>query len=70
MLQLFDSVALLRPRPDVGLDRGQVGAIVDVYGDGEAFEVEFADNLGRTYALTACKPSELLRLVHEASSAA
>jgi hypothetical protein len=67
MLQLFDSVALLQPRPDLGLDRGQVGAIVEVYAGGEAFEVEFADNLGRTYALAAFQPSELLRLVHEAA---
>jgi Domain of unknown function (DUF4926) len=70
MLQLFDAVALLRPRLDLGLDRGQVGSVVEIHGDGEAIEVEFSDDLGQTYATVTCQPTELLRLVHEASRVA
>jgi hypothetical protein len=65
MLQLFDTVALLESKPDLGLERGQVGAVVEIYNHGEAFEVEFSDNSGRTYALAALRPEELLKLVHD-----
>jgi hypothetical protein len=70
MLKLFDTVALLSPHPELGLVRGQVGAVVDVYRDGEAFEVEFANDKGETYALASFKASELLPLVHEGHAAA
>lgn len=70
MPTLFDTVALLNAHPEFGLVRGQVGAVVDVYGDGEAYEVEFSDPKGETYALAAFPPSELLLLVHESHAAA
>lgn len=70
MLKLFDPVALLQPHPELGLVEGQVGAVVDIHNDGEAYEVEFADDQGRTYALAAFRPNELLRLVHQGEAAA
>jgi hypothetical protein len=70
MLQLFEPVALLNPRPELGLSRGQVGAVVEVYDDGAAFEVEFSNDRGETYALGAFKVAELLRLVHESKTVA
>ncbi|MBB6053209.1 DUF4926 domain-containing protein [Armatimonas rosea] len=41
-LKLFDVVALLKDRPEEGLVRGQVGAIVDEDAPG-IFDVEFSD---------------------------
>ena len=46
------------------LRRGDTGTIVMTYGDG-AFEVEFADRSGRTYALVTLSADQLLAL-HDA----
>jgi hypothetical protein len=40
MFNLLDTVVLTRDVPDAGLRRGDLGAIVEVYGP-NAFEVEF-----------------------------
>lgn len=58
---LLDVVALARDLPEKGLTRGQVGTIVEDF-DGEAFEVEFADDNGRAYAFAALKPTDMLKL--------
>ncbi len=63
-LELLSVVALMRDLPEAGLVRGQVGTVVEVLGP-EAFEVEFSDDSGRTYASIALRPNELLRLHHE-----
>ena len=47
--------------PKTGLLRGQVGTIVDRWKDG-AFEVEFSDLSGRTYAFAALQGDQLLKL--------
>jgi hypothetical protein len=70
MLTLFDAVALLNAHVELDLVRGQVGSVVDVDGDGEAYEVEFSDPKGETYALAAFPPPELLLLVRESHAAA
>ena len=62
-LKLLDVVALERPFPDKGLERGQVGTIVEALSNG-CFEVEFSDDEGRTYAFAAATPKDLLRLVY------
>lgn len=41
---------------------GEVGAIVEVLGDGEAFEVEFCDNSGVTYRLYTLRANQLIAL--------
>lgn len=46
----LDTVVLTRDLPDAGLRRGDLGAVVLVYGD-EAVEVEFVTASGRTQAL-------------------
>lgn len=66
--QLLDVVALLADLPEHGLVRGQVGTIVELF-DG-AFEVEFCDDEGRTYAELALKPDQLLVLHHRPQQAA
>ena len=56
-LELLSVVALMRDMPEAGLVRGQVGTVVEVLGP-EAFEVEFSDDSGRTYAsLAPCSAS-------------
>lgn len=63
--KLFDVVALTEDVPEEKLYEGQVGTIVEVHNDGEAFEVEFVDREGRTYGLMALEPRQLLALHYE-----
>ncbi len=44
-------VVLNEDRPADGLRAGDVGAVVHVYGRGEAFEVEFVEGDGATVAV-------------------
>lgn len=60
-LKEFDTVALLEDIPEMRLLRGQVGTVVQAFGAG-AYEVEFADEEGRTYASLGLKASQLLLL--------
>lgn len=61
-IRLLDVVALTVDSPDKGLIRGQVGTVVEVLGRG-AYEVEFSDDDGRTYAQAAL-PAEQLMVLH------
>jgi hypothetical protein len=60
--QLLDVVALLTDVPAHGLLRGQVGTVVELL-DG-AYEVEFSDDEGKTYAELALQSDQLLILHH------
>jgi hypothetical protein len=62
--KMFDTVALIEDIPEEGLRRGQVGAVVETYPDGE-IEVEFVALDGRTYAMLALRPDQLMCLHHE-----
>lgn len=42
--------------------KGQVGTIVEVYNDSEAFEVEFVNTKGETYGLLTLYPKQLVIL--------
>ena len=68
-IKLLDVVALLEDLPSRGLVRGQVGTVVEKLGPG-AFEVEFSDNEGRTYASAALQTSQFLILRHDTVPAA
>ncbi|RJO66329.1 MAG: DUF4926 domain-containing protein [Myxococcales bacterium] len=61
--KLLDVVALTVDLPDRRLVRGQVGTIVEVLGD-DAFELEFSDDEGRTYATAALRPRHFMVLHH------
>ena len=63
-IRLLDVVALTEDIPDRGLLRGQVGTVVESLGPG-AFEVEFVDNEGRTYATLPLRASQLLVLHYQ-----
>jgi Domain of unknown function (DUF4926) len=65
---LLDVVALLSDVPSHGLVRGQVGTVVELL-DG-AYEVEFSDDEGTTYAELALAPEQLLVLRHRPQRAA
>ena len=60
--RMHDVVALLWDVPRHGLVRGQVGTVVELLGG--AYEVEFSDDEGRTYAQLALSPEQLLILRH------
>ena len=70
-IRMHDVVGLLEDMPTTHfsagspllLRRGQIGTVVMTY-DGSAFEVEFADQHGRSYALLSV-PAEKLILLHE-----
>jgi hypothetical protein len=57
-------VALLEDLPDEGLVRGQVGTVVENWAAG-VYEVEFADDSGRSYAMIALRAEQLMRLHQE-----
>lgn len=61
-IDLFDTVAVAADVPELGLTAGEVGAVVEVHGNGEAFEVEFCDNAGVTYGLHTLRPGQLIAL--------
>ena len=68
-IQLLDVVALTEDLPAENLYRGQVGTVVEILAP-DAFEVEFINNQGQTYALLALKTAQLLRLHYEPALAA
>lgn len=61
-IELLDTVALTTDIPDLGLTVGEVGAVVEVFGAGEAFEVEFCDPTGATYGLHTLRANQLIPL--------
>lgn len=68
-INTLDVVALLVDLPEHGLVRGQVGTVVERFDDG-AYEVEFSDDAGRTYAELALSADSLLVLHHRPVAAA
>jgi len=68
-IRLLDVVALTEDVPARNLVRGHVGTVVEEL-TGNAFEVEFADDNGRTYATAALNASQLLLLHHRPVKAA
>lgn len=58
---VLDVVALLHDLPTKGLERGQVGTIVEQL-DETTLLVEFSDDHGKTYAIAPCPGSDLLVL--------
>jgi len=68
-IQLLDVVALTQDIPDRGLLRGQVGTVVENLAPG-VFEVEFADDEGRTYATLALRSDHLLVLRYQPAKVA
>ena len=60
-IKLLDVVALLKAITAQNLQAGQVGTVVEVFGDGD-FEVEFVDKGERATAMLPLKRADLLVL--------
>ncbi|AUB80184.1 DUF4926 domain-containing protein [Candidatus Thiodictyon syntrophicum] len=72
-IKLFDVVALTTDLPEIGLVAGQVGTVVEPLGSAlgdDAYEVEFIDDAGRTYALAGINAARLLVLHYDPAQAA
>jgi len=54
----LDTIVLRRDLPEQGLRSGDLGAVVQVYGD-EAIEVEFVTASGRTQALVTLNAQDV-----------
>lgn len=67
-IQLLDVVALAEDRPEDGMERGQVGTVVEQLAPG-VFEVEFSDNGGLSYAMLALRTDQLMVLKYRPATA-
>jgi hypothetical protein len=64
MFNVLDTVVLTRDIPTAGLRRGDLGAIVEVYGP-DGFEVEFVAASGRTQALVTLTADDICHVVDQ-----
>ena len=60
-IDLLDTVALLEDLPPRGLERGEVGTVVEILAP-EVYEVEFSDDDGQTYAQFALRGEQIVAL--------
>ena len=58
-IKLLDVVALTQDVPEHNLKRGEVGTVVEILSNGEAFEVEFSDDNGQMYKCLSFLASQL-----------
>lgn len=56
----LDIILLEHPIEENNLKEGDVGTIVEVYGNNEAYEVEFVNENGETKALITLNPSDII----------
>ena len=59
MIKEHDRIVLLKDLPDDGLQAGDVGTVVHVHRQGEAFEVEFMTLDGGTVAVVTLLSSQI-----------
>ncbi len=60
-IKLLDTVALIEDLPERKLKRGEVGTVVEILAP-DAYEVEFCDDEGKTYAMFALRADQLMAL--------
>ena len=58
-IKLLDVVALTQDVPEHNLKRGEVGTVVEILSNGEAYEVEFSDDNGQMYKCLSFSASQL-----------
>jgi hypothetical protein len=68
-IKLLDVVALTEDLPEHGLIQGQVGTVVEDLSS-DAYEVEFSDDQGRTYASAGIRADKLIVLHYRPARAA
>lgn len=59
MIKEHERVVLTAPIPEEGLEPGDVGTVVHIYRDGQAYEVEFVALDGHTAAVATLEASEV-----------
>ena len=59
MIQEHDRIVLNTPLPSEGLEAGDVGTVVHIYRDGQAYEVEFVTLDGHTAAVATLESSQV-----------
>jgi hypothetical protein len=59
MVKELDTVVLARDLKEYCLKRRDVGAVVHVYADGKAFEVEFVTGEGETVAVATLSAGDI-----------
>lgn len=59
MIREHDRVVLVTAVPAEGLVAGDVGAVVHIYRDGQAYEVEFTTLEGKTAAVVTLEASQV-----------
>ena len=64
-IKLLDVVALTQDVPDHNLTRGEVGTVVEILSNGEAFEVEFSNAYGQMSKCLSFLASQLRVLPHK-----
>ncbi|MYG08896.1 DUF4926 domain-containing protein [Candidatus Poribacteria bacterium] len=64
-IKLLDVVALTQDVPEHNLKRGEVGTVVEILANGEAFEVEFSEDDGQMSKCLSFLASQL-KVIHQA----
>ena len=64
-IKLLDVVALTQDIPEHNLKRGEVGTVVEILANGEAYEVEFTDDNGQMSKCLSFLAAQLRVLPHE-----
>ena len=64
-IKLLDIVALTQDVPEHNLKRGEVGTVVAILANGEAYEIEFSDGNGQMYKCLSFSVSQLTTVHHE-----
>ncbi len=59
MVKELDTVVLAKELKEYQLKRGDVGAVVHVYADGNTFEVEFVAGEGKTIAVATLSSNDI-----------
>jgi hypothetical protein len=59
MLREHERAVLTVPLPEAGLEAGDVGTVVHVYRDGEAYEIEFVALDGHTTAVATVEAGQV-----------
>ena len=63
-IKLLDVVALTQDIPEHNLKRGEIGTVVEILSNGEAYEVEFSDDNGQMYKGLSFLASQLT-VIHQ-----
>lgn len=69
MIQELDCVALAEDNREAGLRRGDIGTVVVVYRQGEAYEVEFVSSDGQTIALLTLSHDQVRPITDDEATA-